>query len=103
MAKKQREIMSKKMKWTELHEVKAVLIYKKVKLEFYKDKVFPENKLASLYKKLANIRALDTGEGLSGKGLSGVSKQLVKIWSEHKDTTIEALEKEVAKLKVSYE
>ena len=84
--------MSDKMKWTRLHELKAILIYKKVKLEFDKDKVFPENKFSSLNKKLANIRSLDTDDGLSS-----VSKQLREVWYEYKDTTIEALEKEVLK------
>ena len=90
------------MKWTELHEVKAILIYKKVngdlnnkkaiQYELDKDDIFPKDKADSVQMKLANIRALDTG-----RGLSSVSRQLIKIWDKHKNTTIEDLETEVAK------
>ena len=77
------------MKWKEQHELKALLIYKKIKEELDKDKIFTHNRFDTVLKKLANIRYLDT----NGKeGLSGYSTQIKEIWEKHKDTPIKKLE-----------
>ena len=84
------------MKWTLLHELKALFIYKKmkgifnskkIKEELAKDDIFSANKAKSVAMKLKNIQYLYIGEGLSG-----VSNQLIGVFKEYKDTSIEKLE-----------
>ncbi len=88
----------KNLDWKNLHELKALLIYKKlkeskktrVKRELNKDNIFSKDKLPSVMNKLENIRYLDT-EGK--KGLSHVSDRNKKIWKKYKNTPIRELEK----------
>ena len=93
-----------KVKWTILHELKAILIYKKIKdgdyktkaeaieKELAKDDIFPEGSESTVSKKLSNIKSLDTGEGLSG-----VSVQLKIVWNDYKTTSKENIEKQLKK------
>ena len=88
----------KNLEWKTLHELKALLIYKKlkesknskVKRELNKDNIFSKDKFPSVMNKLENIRYLDT-EGK--KGLPHVSKKNKEIWKKHKNTSIRELEK----------
>ena len=91
-----------KVNWTILHELKAILIYKKIKdgdyktkaeaieKELAKDDTFPKDKTGSVQMKLGNIKYLDTGWQ---EGLSGVSEQLESVWNKYKDTPKEDIEK----------
>ena len=88
-------------KWNELHELKTLLIYKKIterydekdKLceEFSKDPFFVQAgiPLSSIKMKIQNIIYLDTS-GL--KGLSNVANLTKEIWQKYKDTSIQDLE-----------
>ena len=88
----------KNLKWKTLHELKALLIYKKlkesdnsrVKRELNKDNIFSQDKFPSVMNKLKNIRYLDT-EGKDG--LANVSKKNKEIWKKYKNTPIRKLEK----------
>ena len=88
----------KNLDWKTLYELKALLIYKKLKeskktrvrRELSKDNIFSKDKLPSVMNKLENIRYLDT-EGK--KGLAHVSGKNKEIWKKHKNTPIRELEK----------
>ena len=95
-----------KVTWTLLHELKAILIYKKIKdgvyktkaeaitKELAKDDIFPVGSESTVSKKISNIKSLDTGKQ---EGLSGVSVQLRVVWNKFKDTPKEDIEKVIEK------
>ena len=87
-----------KLDWKTLHELKALLIYKRlneseskrVERELSKDNIFSKDKTLSVKNKINNIRYLDT-EGK--RGLAHVSKKTRETWEKHKNTSIRELEK----------
>ena len=83
-----------RMKWNELQTIKALIVYKKVKEEISKDKVFQKNKLSSFIMKLGNFISLDPG---TGKGLKSASKRDKEIWGKYKNIPIKKLEDIVKK------
>ncbi|MCZ0932815.1 MAG: tyrosine--tRNA ligase [Oligoflexia bacterium] len=102
------------LKWKEIHELKALLVYKKVSVkeeikedaknklkeklceEWAKDKDFEISDIspASIKMKFENNRYLDTG-----KGLPNYSKQNKEVFDKWKDSSIEELEQEIIKRK----
>lgn len=84
--------------WTCLHEIKALLIYKKtdgrvntkiIESEINKDGLFTKDKIDSLKEKFGNIKYLET-EGKEGR--SNFSKLNKKVFEKYKNNTIEQLE-----------
>ncbi len=92
-----------KMKWTKLHELKVLLIYKKVKENGEnEDELCQELKntdenftcsLNSIKMKLRNIDSLDTGEGLPN-----VSQLNQEVFKKYKNYSIESLKSEIEQL-----
>lgn len=92
-----------KMKWTKLHELKVLLIYKKVKENGeHEDELCEKLKstdesftcsLDSIKMKLQNIHFLDTGEGLPN--LSQLNQEIFK---KYKNYSIERLKDEIEQL-----
>ena len=87
------------MRWTKLHELKALLVYKKLKEEVEKDNIFPKDKFSSLMRKLENIKYLDTN---GKKGLANASKLNKNIFEKYKNKTIQELEQIINKNKLSF-
>ena len=94
------------LKWEEIHELKAYLVYRKVKEdqsernklceELSKDEDFKKAdiSLSSIKMKFENNRYLDTKEA---KGLENCSQKNKKIFKKWKDRSIEDLENEIMK------
>ena len=87
------------MKWTELHELKVLVVYKKIRQnenraklikELSEDKFFSKHgdKTGSILRKLGNIQYLVEGTGKLWKA-SKLNKKIIK---EYKDKSIQELE-----------
>ena len=91
-----------RLEWSLLHELKAILIYKKtrdssnksqvIRDELAKDDIFPENSFSTVSQKISNIEALD-----AGGSYDGYSKQLELLWDGCKDTSTVDIEKVIEK------
>ena len=91
---------SSEMDWTELHELKVLLVYKKAKDGGNKNQLCEKLKnkdksftcpIDSIKMKFDNIKALDEGKG----GLKNASEQNKDIFKKYKGYSIEKLEKEI--------
>ena len=90
--------------WKEIHDLKAYLVYKKIKdrrenkeqlcKELAKDKNFKNYiSLGSIKLKIENYRYLN-----EEKGLSNYSQQSKKIYEDYKNSSIEEIEEAITKL-----
>ena len=92
------------MKWINLHELKTLLVYKKIQKgedraklmkELSEDEIFSKHgdKTGSIAKKLGNIEYLDKKIGK----LKNASKLNKDIFEKYKDKTIQELEQIIKK------
>ena len=101
-----RKILFKKEKWTDIHELKTLHLYKEIHInpnrkvqlckELSKDKDFVKGDISenSIKLKLKNLDFLSTG-----KGLKNVSKRNKEIFDKYKSFSIEELQDEIESLK----
>ena len=91
-------------KWNWLHDLKAYLVYRKIKYrgenqtglceELAEDQQFKNYiSLSSIKMKIENYRYLDTG-----KGLSAYSNQSHEVFNKYKNQTIQEIETEIKKM-----
>ena len=116
------EGLDTKRQWEEIHELKTLLVYKKISVkedikeeeknkltdklcaELAKDEDFKRAQISlnSIKLKFANNRYLDTKDSQDikkAKGLKNYSKQNKEIFNQYKNYSVEELEKEIAKRK----
>ena len=99
----QSERKFKNLKWNLIHDLKAYLVYRKIKEggdkkrlceDLSQDEYFKNHiSLGSIKLKIENYRYLDTKEGLSH-----FSKQSKYVFNEFKDSSLPEIEKEIKKI-----